>query len=233
MLINFLKKIYYEKYSKKSYSISSVDLIIDRLFRNINKGIYIDVGCNHPIKYNNTYLLHKKGWRGINIDLDKTSINEFNLMRRNDHNVQEIVGSIDGEEKEIYYYHERSTINTLSKELVKKRVIKPREVIKKKSISINTIIENSPFKGEKINFMSIDIENYEYEALKYFNFKKYDIDIIVAEFTDLNQVKLETYNQSLTYILNTDLYKLLEKNSYKLINWVNSDLVFSKNNLNI
>ena len=81
--------------------------------------------------------------------------------------------------------------------------------------------------------MSIDIENYEYEALKYFNFKKYDIDIIVAEFTDLNQEKLETYNQSLTYILNTDLYKLLEKNSYKLINWVNSDLVFSKNNLNI
>ncbi|MDA7583326.1 FkbM family methyltransferase [Candidatus Pelagibacter sp.] len=233
MLINFLKKIYYQKYSKKSYSISSVDLIIDRLFRNINKGIYLDVGCNHPIKYNNTYLLHKKGWRGINIDLDKTSINEFNLMRRNDHNVQEIVGSIDGEEKEIYYYHERSAINTLSKELVKKRLIKPREVIKKKSTSINTIIENSPFKGEKINFMSIDIENYEYEALKYFNFKKYDIDIIVAEFTDLNQEKLETYNQSLTYILNTDLYKLLEKNSYKLINWVNSDLVFSKNNLNI
>ena len=233
MLINFLKKIYYEKYSKKSYSISSVDLIIDRLFRNINKGIYIDIGCNHPIKYNNTYLLHKKGWKGINIDLDKTSINEFNLMRKNDHNVQEIVGSLDDEEKEIYYYHERSAINTLSKELVEKRLTKPREIIKKKSTSINTIIENSPFKDKKINFMSIDIENYEYEALKYLNFKKYNIDIIVTELTDLNQVKLETYNQSLTYILNTDLYKLLEKNDYKLINWVNSDLVFSKNNLKI
>ncbi|MDB9937418.1 FkbM family methyltransferase [Candidatus Pelagibacter sp.] len=233
MFINLLKKIYYEKYSKKSYSISSVDLVIDRLFRNINKGIYIDIGCNHPIKYNNTYLLHKKGWKGINIDLDKTSINEFNLMRKNDHNVQEIVGSLDDEEKEIYYYHERSAINTLSKELVEKRPIKPREIIKKKSTSINTIIENSPFKDKKINFMSIDIENYEYEALKYFNFKKYNIDIIVTELTDLNQVKLETYNQSLTYILNTDLYKLLEKNDYKLINWVNSDLVFSKNNLKI
>tara|TARA_B110000027_G_scaffold66330_1_gene71019 strand:+ start:243 stop:944 length:702 start_codon:yes stop_codon:yes gene_type:complete len=233
MFINLLKKIYYEKYSKKSYSISSVDLVIDRLFRNINKGIYIDIGCNHPIKYNNTYLLHKKGWKGINIDLDKTSINEFNLMRKNDHNVQEIVGSLDDEEKEIYYYHERSAINTLSKELVEKRLTKPREIIKKKSTSINTIIENSPFKDKKINFMSIDIENYEYEALKYFNFKKYNIDIIVTELTDLNQVKLETYNQSLTYILNTDLYKLLEKNDYKLINWVNSDLVFSKNNLKI
>jgi len=61
-MFNYLiKKIYYEKYSKKSYSISNVDLIIDRIFRDIPKGIYIDVGCNHPIKYNNTYLLHKRG----------------------------------------------------------------------------------------------------------------------------------------------------------------------------
>ena len=87
MFINLLKKIYYEKYSKKSYSISSVDLIIDRIFRDISKGIYIDVGCNHPIKYNNTYLLHKRGWTGINIDLDQTCINEFNTMRRKDHNI--------------------------------------------------------------------------------------------------------------------------------------------------
>ena len=64
----FLKKIYYEKYAKKSYSLSSVDLIIDYLFKNIKKGVYIDVGCNHPIKFNNTYLLYKRGWSGINID---------------------------------------------------------------------------------------------------------------------------------------------------------------------
>ena len=77
MFINLLKKFYYEKYSKKSYSISNVDLIIDRIFRNIHKGVYMDVGCNHPIKYNNTYLLNKRGWSGINIDLDKTCINEL------------------------------------------------------------------------------------------------------------------------------------------------------------
>jgi len=133
MFITLLKKIYYEKYSKKSYSISNVDLVIDRLFRDIEKGVYIDVGCNHPIKYNNTYLLYKRGWTGINIDLDETSIKEFNIIRKKDHNVQKMVGSLDGEEKEIYYYHERSAINTLSKELAEKRTTKPREIIKKTS----------------------------------------------------------------------------------------------------
>ena len=230
MIINFLKKIYYEKYSKKSYSISNVDLIIDRLFSKIKKGVYIDVGCNHPIKYNNTYLLHKKGWSGINIDLDKTSINEFNIMRKNDYNVQELVGSIDGLEKEIYYYHERSAINTISKELAEKRQTKPREIIKKKTKSLNQIIKDSPFENKKIDFMSIDIENYEYEALKNFNFQKYQIDLIVTECTDMSQNRLETYTQSLDYIMNTNLYKLLKINEYKLINWVNSDLVFVKKN---
>ena len=40
-----------------------------------------------------------------------------NKMRKNDYNVQELVGPVDGEEKEIYYYHERSAINTISKVL--------------------------------------------------------------------------------------------------------------------
>ena len=30
--MNFIKKIYYNKYTKKSYSISNVDLVIDRMF---------------------------------------------------------------------------------------------------------------------------------------------------------------------------------------------------------
>ena len=226
MLINLFKKIYYQKYTKQSYSISNVDLIIDRLFSNVDRGYYIDVGCNHPIKYNNTYLLHKRGWSGINIDLDKTSIDQFNKLRKNDHNVQALVGSFDDEEKEIYFYHERSAINTLSKKLAEKRSTKPREIIKKKTISLNKIIENSRYKNKKINVMSIDIENHEYEVLKNFSFNKYKVDVIVTELHDLTQKNLEIYNQSIDFIISTNLYKLLIQNNYKLINWVNSDLIF-------
>ena len=72
--MKILKTIYYKKYSKVSYSISGVDLIIDRIFAKQKKGIYVDLGCNHPIKHNNTYLLYKRGWKGINIDSDIKSI---------------------------------------------------------------------------------------------------------------------------------------------------------------
>ena len=226
--MNFIKKLYYKKYSKTSYSLSNVDLIINRIFSKINKGIYVDVGCNHPIKYNNTYLLHKKGWKGINIDLDSKSIDLFNRLRKKDVNVKQLVTSIDGEEKNIYFYHDRSAINTISKDLAESREKKSKEIKRVKGLTINSIIENSEFKKSKINLLSIDIENYEFEALKNFNFKKYDIDLIITEVTDVKIKNLEIYNLSLDKILETELYKLLIKNNYKLINWINADLIFIK-----
>ena len=230
--MNFFKKIYYEKYSKKSYSISNVDLIIDRMFANLKNGFYVDVGCNHPIKFNNTYLLYKRGWSGINIDLDSKSINEFKKLRPKDYNVKKVVSS-DEEIKDIYFYHERSAINTLSKELVDFRKTKPKEIFKEKSSTLNKIIEDSPFKNKKINLISIDIENHEYEALKNFNFDKFKVDSIVTECSNITQKKMEIYNQSIEFIHSSKIYNLLIKNNYKLINWLNSDLVFVRKDFNM
>ena len=233
-MINLIKKIYYEKYTKKSYSISNVDLIIDRMFSKVEKGVFIDLGCNHPIKFNNTYLLYKRGWRGINIDLDKESIDEFNKIRDKDYNVQSLISTNIGEEKEIYYYHSRSAINTLSRELLEHRNTKKDsiKILKETTNTLENIIEKSPFKNQKINLLSIDIENHEYEALKNFNFAKFRIYVIVIEIHDLRQKKLEIYNQSLDFVVNSKIYKLLTNNSYKLVNWVNSDFVFVQEDFN-
>jgi len=234
-LINLIKKLYYEKYTKKSYSISNVDLIIDRMFSKVEKGFFIDLGCNHPIKFNNTYLLYKRGWRGINIDLDKESIDEFNKIRDKDYNIQSLISTNIGEEKEIYYYHSRSAINTLSRELLEHRKTKKDsiKILKETTNTLENIIEKSPFKNQKINLLSIDIENHEYEALKNFNFAKFRIDVIVIEIHDLRQKKLEIYNQSLDFVVNSKIYKLLTNNSYKLVNWVNSDFVFVLEDFNL
>ena len=53
--LNLLHKKFISK--KKYYSFSGVDIILEKIFKNHCKGIYIDVGCQHPIKNNNTYLL--------------------------------------------------------------------------------------------------------------------------------------------------------------------------------
>ena len=222
---NIFKKIYYKKYSKTSYSISGVDLIIDRMFSKVKKGIYIDLGCNHPIKHNNTYLLHKRGWEGINIDADEKSIKEFQNLRKKDHNINALISNKKGKIK-YYFYHEKSALNTVDAKLVKRRKTKPKRIIVRETTTLNNIIENSPYNKSKLNLLSIDIENHEYEALKNFKFKKYNIDCIVIEILNTSYKEIETQNQTLDFIIKSNVFKLLKKNNYKLINWVNSDLVF-------
>ena len=110
-----LKLIQKKIISKKNYyCFSGVDVIIKDIFRNKKKGFYVDVGCQNPIKNNNTYLLHKKGWFGLNIDLDKDNIDIFNVSRPNDENINVAISN-KVRQANLYFYHKKSPINTIDK----------------------------------------------------------------------------------------------------------------------
>ena len=79
-MLKFIKVFIKSMTHKKiSYSYGGIDSLILDIFKNQKQGFYLDIGCGHPIKNNNTYLLNKKGWRGINIDLDEENIDLFNV----------------------------------------------------------------------------------------------------------------------------------------------------------
>ena len=65
---------------KKTYSMDGEDLFIDNFFKN-KRGLYVDVGAYHPLELSNTYLLYKRKWEGINIDINSLSIEYFNFLR--------------------------------------------------------------------------------------------------------------------------------------------------------
>jgi hypothetical protein len=52
----------------ESYSECGQDLFVMSLL-NIKNGKFLDLGCNLPIKINNTYLLELNGWDGISVDI--------------------------------------------------------------------------------------------------------------------------------------------------------------------
>lgn len=53
----------------KHYSQMSQDLFVDHLLDS-NSGYFIDVGCFEPMFINNTYMLEKKGFKGLLIDVN-------------------------------------------------------------------------------------------------------------------------------------------------------------------
>ena len=99
---------------RETYSQNKEDLFINNYFKDKNNGFYLDIGCYHPIKYSNTALLYNKGWQGMNIDMNQTSIDLFNILRKKDIN---ICAAISNENKEAIQYldHSFSPINTLVK----------------------------------------------------------------------------------------------------------------------
>ena len=230
-MINFIKELpsYLNrkfKSKKISYSLTSIDLIVDYIFKK-NNGIYIDVGCNHPVYNNNTYLLSKKGWQGINIDIDKKSVQLFDLFRKKDLNINLAVSS-KKTELEYINFHEKSPINMIKTN--QNRNLHSLEKTKKiKSDTLDSIIEKSQFKDKKIDFVSIDVEGHELEVIRGFNLKKYKPSIIVIEFLDKSLKKIEIKNFNLDNIVNSEIYKLMIKNDYHMVNWLHSDLIFAHN----
>ena len=81
----YLKNRYFIR--RKSYSMNKEDIFINKFFKFKNKGFYVDVGSYHPLELSNTCLLYKKGWDGINIDVNSLSIDYFNFLRPDDVNL--------------------------------------------------------------------------------------------------------------------------------------------------
>ncbi len=223
----FFNKLFsYFKYNK-SYSQGSMDLILLNIFKNKKKGTYVDVGCQHPIRNNNTYLLFKQGWSGVNIDLDKINIELFNYNRPNDYNINSAV-SDKIEEVDLFYYHQKSPINTLSKDVSNKHDVKIEKVIKIKTNTLTEIIDNTKIK--EIDILSIDVEGFELKVLSGLDFSKYKPKVIIVEFLDLSSTKWEIPYNNFNNVINSKIYQFLISKNYKFVNWVNGDLVFVSEN---
>ena len=177
----YFRIIWLEKFffKKKSYSQCGEDLFIENFFKNKNYGTYLDIGAFNPIKFSNTLLLYKKGWKGINIDLNQTSIDLFNIFRPRDKN---ICAAISNKEEKVRVSIENlfSPLNTISLERSKKL---SQNNIKKnlyyvKTKKINNLIKN------KFDFLNIDIEGLDFKVLKSIKLNFYKPKLICIEVLD-------------------------------------------------
>ena len=202
------------------YSNWGIDLLIKDILKNQKeKGIYIDVGSHHPLINNNTYILYKRGWKGINVDLDFNSIDMFNYFRPEDHNIQ-IALSNKISFTDLYFFHNRAAKNTITKSRGKGA----KSIKRVKTDTLNNIIKNSKINTKKIDFLSIDVEGNELNVLKGLNFKNYRPKIISIEFIKPN-IK-EFYQHDIKNIFKSDIYKFMISKKYKLVNWIHDDLIF-------
>ena len=73
-----------------------------------------------------------------------------------------------------------------------------------KSQTLNTILNSSKFINRKIDFLNIDLEGSDFEALKSLDFNTYRPRVICVEITD-------------SVIEDSNIFKLLSSLKYKLV----------------
>jgi len=165
------------------YSHFGEDAYISSYFRTQKVGFYVDVGAHHPKRYSNTALLFEKGWRGINVDPDPYTISLFKRARPSDINLQIGVGVKDG----VLNFHRYSdgALNTFSdkrtEKLQEKKWLTEISVEKVAVSPLRTILETYLPPKTEIDFLNIDIEGLDVEALQSNNWEKFRPRMIAVE----------------------------------------------------
>jgi len=180
----FIFFVSWDPWVNYSWAQEGEDGILGRFFGDQQTGFYIDVGAHHPKRFSNTFAFYKRGWRGINIDAMPGLMKTFDKVRRRDINIEIGVGLescvLD------YYLFNEPALNSFSKEISDERHLSASDyritgIIPVKIRPLSLILDEHLPKGQVIDFMTIDVEGFDYDVLQSNDWKKYRPKIILVE----------------------------------------------------
>ncbi len=221
LLMSRIKNNYFDRYFTKVYSQEGEDMVLNRIFEDKKEGFYVDIGAHHPKRFSNTYFFYKKGWKGINIDAMPGSMDMFSRDRPLDINLEIPVS--DKDEVLTYYIFNEPALNGFSRELSDSRNgLRQYKIIDMKGLRTRTlasILDELMPMGQKIDFLSIDVEGLDFQVLNSNNWVKYRPEVVLIE-------ALGGANVADVLACETNLF--MEANGYSLFAKTFNTLFFQK-----
>ena len=211
------RKTFLTRHWRRHYSQFGEDVVLsDWLGKGSNSGFYVDVGCFHPSKFSNTHFLYKRGWRGINIDMDAIKIKCFDLARPSDTNVHAAV-SDKRETVTVYNFSRYGLGSTIDPEVARNT---PMPVLSETRIETRTlteIIDASLYRDRQIDLLSIDAEGHDFAVIRSLDMARYRPKILLTE----------THLKDFKEIIQLPMHHYLEEQGYQLMNWIGFTLLYA------
>jgi FkbM family methyltransferase len=170
-------------FDRSSYSQSGEDRIIEFFLNTtgLENATYLDIGASHPIALNNTYLLYRRGLRGVCVDpapgLDRL------YKRHRPHDLFMPYAVVAGEEQEVrVHIFKESALNTVSADNARQFSsfgFETRESRRVPAINLQGL--RSRIGGDGPDVLSIDIEGLELEVLAHADFSRWRPKLICVE----------------------------------------------------
>lgn len=203
---------------RASYSQFGEDVVLQTIFADRERGVYVDVGCFHPRRFSNTYALYKRGWRGVNVDTSPLKIRLFDALRPGDRNVLAAVTQTRCEVT-LYKFGEYSVLDTLDEETAKRWSAisnRPYEQEKIRGLPLNDVLAEAGLAGRQVDLLSVDVEGHELSVLEPFDFAGYRPSVLVVE----------VHASDVDGVLDSRLYAFLRGRGYRLTHWLSPSLIF-------
>lgn len=156
-------------------------ILLDLLNSSNSRGPYVDVGCNHPVKLSNTFLLYKNGYRGLCIDPLPRFAPLFKRWRPKDKLVRSAVGVSESEMP--LFEFEADVLSTLDSDLATRYRAAGKKMLRIAKTPVrrlDSILEENSV-DVPISLLSIDIEGFELAALQSIDLERWKPTLICLE----------------------------------------------------
>ncbi|TRX57785.1 FkbM family methyltransferase [Fulvivirga sp. M361] len=205
---------------KLSYGFSGEDRLIESLLKPkiTDRGYYVEVGCNHPTLFSNTFLFYRRGWSGICIDGNKKLIKKYKFSRPKDTAICAIVS--DSTKPLEYLSLTNDVLSTVERTGVEQfleqgQKITSREVVKPRSLTSILDVHEVP---KHFNFLSIDAEGHDMNVLRSLDLNRYQPKLILLE--------LENFDAKA--LVDNEVYQVLKDFGYIFAGIILKNVYFIK-----
>jgi FkbM family methyltransferase len=172
-----------DPYFVRSYSQEGEDLLLRRVLNGQTTGFYVDIGAHHPMRFSNTYLFYKLGWRGINVDAMPGSMELFQKVRPRDINIEAAIS--ETEQVLEYYMMDDPALNGFVSEVNLEVYMKSgRKLLETRPIrtqTMRTLLESYLQGVQEIDFLSVDVEGLDLQVLRSNDWKRFRPRFILTE----------------------------------------------------
>lgn len=185
-----------------SYAQNGEDVRLRRAFADRTTGFYVDVGANHPVVHSVTKHFYEKGWSGVNIEPLPKNYAAIAADRPRDATLNVGCSNQDGE---LTLYAECGVASGMSSYTPAEVAIHRSrgfefEELRTPVVTLASVC--ATYVGDRtIDFMSVDVEGHEREALEGADFARYRPRVVLIEATRPNSTE-PTHERWESIILN-------------------------------
>jgi FkbM family methyltransferase len=168
-----------QRYGPDHFSEREEEWMIRDYFQDRRGGVFVDVGANHYRHASKTYYLESQlGWSGLAIEPQQEFAAEYAQHRPRTTFLPFFVSDVSNETARLYILDRKSMVASADGEFVKK-FGKPGEVRAVPTITLSDLL--SAERIRRIDFMSMDIELHEPQALKGFDIERFKPSLVCIE----------------------------------------------------